>query len=153
MKKCPYCNRENSDEALTCEECGNLLESRSGLPSEVGPSPGKSIPTRTRFYLWLSVWGVVMMGAISIKPSYLLAAPFFPSGLLAYLPNGQSLAIESFMAGVCFLGWFLYVLLSVFMFTTRKNAVFGFLFLIFCALVALNLAGCRTVMQSAAGAH
>lgn len=78
-----------------------------------------------------------------------LAAPFFPIGLISFLPNGDALAIEVWMAGGFFFGWGLYVLLSVIIFKAKSKGVFLVLFFIFCVLLAFNVVGCRHVLESA----
>ncbi len=41
MKKCAYCGRENSDEAVYCRECGTEFERPSAPPNPPPPNPKK----------------------------------------------------------------------------------------------------------------
>jgi len=108
---------------------------------------------RDKWRLWLGAWGLVAVATLVINPSSILATPFFPIGLLVWLPNGESKAIIGWMIGAWVIGWIFYGLLSVIMFKAKKSGVFFILFAIFFALLILNVVGCQRVMHAASGIH
>ncbi len=147
MKSCPNCARENNDEAAQCAGCGMKLE------AERSPKFGDPMPRAHKWQLWLGAWSLAAVAMLVIHPAYLLAVPFFPVGLLDWLPHGEEKTIKGWMIGAWAVGWMLYVFLSAAMFTSKRTGIFFIIYVIFCVLLALNVIGCQHVMQSASGIH
>jgi len=91
------------------------------------------------------------------KPDDLLTAPGFPVGLLGvlFLIGAEQATVAGWFGGLgaVVAGWFLYAFLSVTMMRTKKTWVFSMIYVGFCVLLALNLAGCRKIMETVAGIH
>jgi hypothetical protein len=148
MKSCPNCSRENDDDAAQCAGCGMKFEIEQSSPKFSDP-----MPRAHKWQLWLGAWGLVAIATLVIHPAYLLAVPFFPVGLLDWLPHGEEKAIEGWMIGAWVIGWMLYVFLSAAMFASKRMGIFFIIYVIFCVLLALNVVGCQRVMQAASGIH
>ena len=155
MKVCQGCGCENDDDAERCRNCGTKIEVRN--PNDPAKHDDLKfddpMPARDKWRLWLGAWGLVAVATLVINPSYILAAPFFPIGLLVWLPNGEQKAITGWMIGGWVIGWIFYGLLSVIMFKTKRSGVFFILFAIFFALLVLNVVGCQRVMHAASEIH
>jgi hypothetical protein len=50
-------------------------------------------------------------------------------------------------------GWMIYVILTVMMGLAKRMGVFFLIYFLFCVLLALNLAGCKSMLVTAAGIH
>jgi hypothetical protein len=148
MKSCPNCSRENGGEAEQCEGCGTKFEGERGSPKFGDPMP---MPHKWQF--WLGAWCLVAIATLVIHPAYILAVPFFPVGLLDWLPHGEEKAIEGWMIGAWVVGWMIYVFLSMAMFAAKRTGIFFIIYVIFCVLLVLNVVGCQRVMQAASGIH
>jgi hypothetical protein len=153
-KICGYCGRENDEEAAECAGCG------SAFHEEARPrcGPGflewfnQPVSPNLKWYFWHSAWGAVVLATLAIKPAYLLTAPTFPVGLIAWLPNGEYTACIAFMwAAPVMLGWGFYALLSWFLHRTRTSGTFFLVYVIFCLVLALNLVGCHRALEAASG--
>jgi len=145
MKICPQCGSENQDALPACQECGIKIETRN--------SEDKPFSTTEKIYYWLGAWGGVILFVLVINPASILAAPFFPIGLLALLPNGAEKAIMAWMVGGWMIGWVFYILLSVVMFQAKKANIFIIFYVIFCIFLALNVVGCQRTMTAVSGIH
>jgi hypothetical protein len=92
--------------------------------------------------------------SISPHPSQILLAPFFPLGLLAALPHGEDRAINGWMQIYpALLGWLFYGLISAALFKARGKQSFFLTYILFCIILLLNVAGCKKVLEAAAGIH
>jgi hypothetical protein len=148
----------NSDEAEVCHECGtkfSVWKEPDQLPFQDRNEPKFSDPlsasVKLRFFL--GAWGFVILVCLVTNPQSILAAPFFPVGLIACLPNGEDKAIAGWMNGAWIIGWVIYALLSVTMFQVKKRGLFFLIFGIFCILLLLNISGCNRVMNAASQIH
>ncbi len=152
MKTCPNCWCMNNDEAENCQKCGTkfaLWEGARPLPvsNEERPKFSDPISTTTKWRFWLGAWGFVILASVMASPASILAAPFFPIGLLFWLPNGEDKAIKGGMMEGWVFGWMFYLLLSLVMFQIMKRGVFFIIFAIFCILLALNIGGCQRILK------
>lgn len=154
MKLCQGCGCENDDNAERCRKCWTKIE-------PLGKSEPQDAPTQfndpmsysDKWRYWLGTWFLVILANLVINPSSILTAPFFPIGLLVWLPKGEEKAVTGWMTGAWMTGWILYLSLSVIMFKTKKSGVFFILFAIFFALLVLNVVGCQRVMSAASEIH
>jgi hypothetical protein len=151
MKPCGYCGTENASAARHWSGCGEPLRTQEIDEARISFSQWfhAPFPKRGRLALWLAAWGIVALATLTIKPSYILAAPFFPLGLLALL-HGPEEAIVAWMLGLpALLGWGIYVTLSAAIFRTQRKGTFWILYLFFCTLLLLNVSGCQRAMRGA----
>ncbi len=111
------------------------------------------LPAKFKVRFWLGAWLLVLLASVMMIPSAIPAAPFFPIGLLVWLPRGLNVAIKGWMVGAWALGWVFYGFYSVILFWVKKTGVFFILFLIFSILLLLNVAGCQKMMQEVSGIH
>src|SRR5436190_10454780 len=127
MKTCAYCGCENFSEAEKCGGCGTSFSSeRKGeFGAGFGEWFNQPISLRSKGYLWCAAWGGVVFATLTTKPEYVLAAPAFPLGLVAFLPHGESKAVVAWMLGLpVFLGWAIYALLSAAISRVSKRGMF-----------------------------
>jgi len=153
MKVCQGCGCENDDSAERCRRCGTKIEALEKSESQGDLKFDEPMPTSDKWRLWLGAWGLVAAATLVINPSSILVAPFFPIGLLVWLPHGEEKAIAGWMIGAWVIGWIFYGLLTTIMFKAKKSGVFFILFVIFFTLLILNIAGCQRLMQTASGIH
>jgi hypothetical protein len=117
----------------------------------------RGIPNWIKWAFYLAAWGGVVVAVIVRKPDDLLTAPGFPVGLLGvlFLIGAEQATVAVWFGGLgaVVAGWFLYAFLSVTMMRTKKTWVFSMIYVGFCVLLALNLAGCRKIMETVAGIH
>jgi hypothetical protein len=147
MKTCLSCCFANSDEAEFCAKCGARVSVESSDLSFNDP-----ISKSAKRCFWLGAWLGVILTVLVIKPSYVLLAPFFPVGLFYWFPNGESMAIWAwFLILPMFIGWPIYIFLTIVLFRTKKRATFLVIYFIFCLLLALNVGGCQHVLKSVSG--
>jgi hypothetical protein len=139
MKICPHCGRENQDEITCCQECGKK--------TETGNFEDKSISISVKRSFWFGAWGMVILATLATNPASIVTAPLFPVGLFALFPNGDNKAIVAWGTGGFVIGWVFYTLLSIVMFITKKRGIFFLLYIIFCILLALNIAGCQRILK------
>lgn len=107
-----------------------------------------------KWALYLATWAIVALVTGAGNLEVLTAAPAFPLGLLGLLP--ESKAIEAVMGGYFFaivLGWGVYLALTVAMGDAKRSSRFFKIYIWFCILLALNVVGCRSLMDTAAGMH
>jgi hypothetical protein len=152
MKICGYCGRENPDDAVRCSECGTACDFEK-QPEQVWLLEFLKQPISDRFKgaLWCVAWVLVIL---IMKPINVLAAPLFPLGLLALVPRGEEKAIILSMYVIPgFVGWTIYILLSVAMSRTSKKGTFLLAYIVFCTVLALNVVGCKRTLEAAAGIH
>jgi len=97
MKTCPNCSQVNNDEAGHCQSCGAKFE--IGKANQDSPKFDDPMPTPHKWRFWLGAWYLVAVATLVTNPAYILAVPFFPIGLLDWLPHGEERAIEGWMIG------------------------------------------------------
>ena len=148
----------NGDEAEVCHECGTAFPVRK-KPNQLSsqnqnePKLSDSLSTAKKWYFFAGAWGFVILVCLITNPQSILAAPFFPLGLIACLPNGEDKAIAGWMKGTWITGWVVYAVLSVAMFQVKRRGLFFVIFVIFCILLLLNISGCNRVMTAASEIH
>lgn len=88
MKKCPYCGRQNPDDAVYCSECATQY------PAESQPPPATPEPPRSREYLfaplspadraktWVNLLSCETLGEADVLVCQLEAA-----GIPAFIPD------------------------------------------------------------------
>ena len=64
--------------------------------------------------------------------------PFFPQGLYAFLPKRQAWVA----------GWATYLILTIFLLRSRTRTRYFALFVVLCALLAVNIGGCKHVANT-----
>lgn len=157
MKKCSYCGAEYSDDTALCAIDGTPLESSNPALDEAEPEfttltvrgQGRSstderfsISPGNRILLWLGAWFVVAAATTGFQ----LMMPFimprlawlFPMGLVFHSPSD-----EVTQNLICFLGWLLYLGLSIYGLTRRDRRYFYLAYAILIVLLVLNVTGCR----------
>lgn len=157
MKTCPRCRRVNNDEAKNCHACGTELgiwEKSTVQDQNIPKSDDESFPPWVKWGLYFAAWGVLILATLANKPCDLRAAPGFPIGLLSILPKEESILVAWWAGPIAILGgWMIYVVLTVMMGLAERAGVFSLIYISFCVLLALNLAGCKTMLETAAGIH
>jgi hypothetical protein len=160
MKNCDYCGCENADEADSCCECGTAFSASAKGQAEPGMTQsefsewfGQPVSWRVKVWSWYGAWGVVVLINLALNPGNLLAAPFFPLGLIALF--SIEMTITSWMLGApaIILGWIVYILLSAVMNRMKTKGAFFLIYLIFCVVLALNISGCQKAIESVKGIH
>ena len=106
MKTCPNCSQPNNDEAGHCQSCGTKFE--VGEANQDSPKFDDPMPMPDKWRFWLGAWGLVVVATLVTNPASILAVPFFPIGLLDWLPHGDERAIEGWMVGAWVIGWIFY---------------------------------------------
>ncbi len=138
-----------------CHECGAELGTAEKLDllapqnQNVPQFDSQSISGPAKLGYWFAAWGGVVLIVLVTGPEYILAAPFFPVGLFALMPQGEEEGIKAWMTGGFIIGWAFYMLLSIVMFKTKRRSLFFAIYVIFCALLVLNLGGCYRTMKAA----
>jgi hypothetical protein len=77
-----------------------------------------------KWWLYFIAWGIGLFAATYDDPSHIVAAPFFPIGLIALLPNGaQKAIIAAWLAApaVAAVGWMLYAGVTVLIGRAKKG--------------------------------
>lgn len=140
MKNCGYCGRENEWNALTCVECGTVVE----LKSEEVPE-GEAISNRTKWGLYFAAWGVTTLALCWKEPYRLISAPVFPVGLVACLSEGAAVGLMMILSGLpaIILGWPIYVVVTIAISKAKGIRSFTLIFVVLCILLALNVSGCE----------
>jgi hypothetical protein len=156
MKVCQSCGCENNDDAERCGKCGTKIEANESIfPTDKADKTefkfDDPMPVSLKWRFWLGPWLLVVLATMVIHPSQILAAPFFPVGLLVWLPKGNENAIAGWMNGAWIIGWIFYLFLSIIMFQAKKSGVFFLLLAILFVLLVFNVVGCQQVSQAAAG--
>jgi hypothetical protein len=147
MKSCPLCKSDNDDNTGNCHKCGMALLVQSAETAYV-------LKAWMKCGLYFAAWGVVVVATLAHKPADLLTAPEFPIGLLGVLP-GETMTVAAWFAGpfVIGIGWIVYGVLTYIMKTTRKTGMFFLVYIVFCILLALNVVGCKAVLNTVGGIH
>jgi hypothetical protein len=107
-----------------------------------------------KWWLYFIAWGIGLFAATYDDPSHILAAPFFPIGLIALLPNGaQKAIIAAWLAApaVAAVGWMLYAGVTVLIGRAKKGYAFLLVYALLCILLAFNVVGCHRTWEAAAG--
>ena len=112
------------------------------------------LSTSKKWWYFLSAWGAVALLTLVLTPEYLLAAPWFPVGLLALLPDGGKTAVTAWMTLFpIVLGWGVYCVFSVVLFKIRRAQTFFIVYVLFCILLALNIGGCQKLLDVSSKIH
>lgn len=119
------------------------------MENEFGTAP---LSTKAKWMYWFAAWAGVGLLTLILSPSAIAAAPFFPAGFLGLLGNEEN-GIIGLMTGAWALGWVLYITLTVSMIRTKKRDAFFRTYIVFCILLALNVAGCHQLVGAASGIH
>lgn len=119
------------------------------MDNEVEKEP-LSIGTKSGY--WFAAWAGVALVTLLFNPSAMAAALFFPAGLFGLFGNEES-GIVAWMMGAWALGWVLYVVLTISMLRATKRSAFFQTYIVFCILLALNVAGCHRIISAASGIH
>ena len=151
---CANCGRDNPGEATRCQECGAPFYSEN--PAQTSPSfkdwfvhPASP---RLKWWLWFAAWAGVALAILPNYPSYIIAFPGFPLGLIAALPHGEEKAVMAWMMVVpIFAGWLPYVLLAWMMSRSRNRGRFVIIYIVFCLLLMVNVEGCRRTLEAVKG--
>lgn len=110
------------------------------------------LSTKAKCGYWFGAWAGVGILTLILSPSSIVAVPFFPAGLLGFFGHEES-GIIGFMTGAWVLGWVLYMVLTVSMVRAKKRDAFFRTYVVFCILLALNVAGCQRLTSAASGIH
>jgi len=159
VKKCSYCGRENADDADYCYECGTAFHPeretrRSEKAGTLFRFVGRPISPWVKWGLYFAAWGAVVLAAINRNNAHLLAILAFPTGLLSIMPfNIAAMAVLLIGWVVVFVGWTIYIVLTIAIGRTKRVSVFSLLYVLFCILLAVNVAGCKKLLETAAGIH
>jgi len=109
-----------------------------------------------RWGLYLDAWSAVIVTVGVNNPNDLLSAAGFPIGLFGIVPNGQQLAITAawLLGPICAgIGWTIYIVLTVVIGYAKRITIFSIVYAFFCVLLALNVVGCKRLIEAAAGTH
>jgi len=159
--ECSYCGRENDKGAQQCTECGTRFfdKAPSGQLTNPASSVAGSLSPLFKWGLYLAPWSLVALQSALSEPRQLLQAPAFPVGLLGLIATGsrgkEGAIVLAWFAGlsVIIFGWGVYIALTVLMARTKKPNLFLLYYIPFCALLALNVSGCKKLAETAAGIH
>jgi hypothetical protein len=155
MKVCPQCRADNYNDTKSCHACGAELgmlkevELTSLKDRPASQADNKFISGPAKVGYWFAAWGCVLLIVLLTSPTYILAAPFFPIGLFALLPQGAEGGVKAWMTGSFIVGWAFYILLSIVMFKIKGRNLFFVIYVIFCGLLVLNLGGCYRTTEAA----
>lgn len=158
MKTCLNCGQVNNEDTHVCEGCGAKLPESNELEPLSSPTQHESIsgyrlPSVIKWCFFLAAWGFVLTRCLVWNPQSILATPFFPIGLAAWLPNGEEKAIFVWFVGGWIIGWAIYAFLSFLIFKIKNVAFFFFIYVLFFLLLMLNVAGCKRIMEVVSGIH
>jgi hypothetical protein len=158
VKTCANCGRTSKDNAKICEDCGTNFPASSEAAPVVNPGQhemkrGSQLPLSVKWCLFLAAWGFVLVKCLVWNPQSILVTPFFPIGLVAWLPNGEEKAIFVWFVGGWIVGWALYAFLAFLIFKVKNLGLFVFIYALLLLLLVLNIAGCKRVVEAASGIH
>lgn len=102
------------------------------------PSYLTAIPFSLRWKLWLIAWSVGLVAAGFPNPALIFYFWLFPIGLLKVI-GWQDTGYDSGY----FVGWLVYIPLSVLALIARPRLLYFTLYLILCFLLLLNIVGCQ----------
>jgi hypothetical protein len=169
MKTCGYCGKENADEAKGCFECGTsfsgesdvqtwsigtMMEDVAQFPSLACGCLRRQMPFSVRLVLWLVAWGAVIWSTFQHHPEDLRSCLGFPLGFCGLLPEQASITVVMLVGWAVFIvGWVLYGLISAAILISKRLGWLSIFYIVFCVLLALNLTGCRHLIETASGLH
>ena len=120
----------------------------------------QTVSKRLKVSLWLSVWSVAFLLCIlpptrshSVAEALRDAGPlmlWFPMGLIAAacrLLSIPDLDPDAQLAISLWVGWPMYLALTIAMFCINNRRVFTLLLLVLVALLACNVGGCRATLN------
>ena len=153
MRICSYCGRENPDDTALCSECGTAyhFEKQPTQAAPLKPSQ-EDVSLRAKWGLYCIAWLAVVLAILAINPAYFFAAHYFPIGLVAMLPKGDQKAVMALSMGPIYvgIGWMFYAGLSLILSRTKRKSAFSLVYIFFCILLALNVAGCNKMLKALA---
>src|SRR5579863_1467424 len=100
MTICQYCGNQIDGQAPKCAKCGAKLvafsddDPRKIQGGNVEQWNREKLSMPAKWGYWLAAWGCVAGVALLTVPQLILGAPFFPIGLLGWLPDGVNTAIK-----------------------------------------------------------
>ncbi len=94
------------------------------------------IPFQRRFKLWQIAFGLALLVTGIRSPILILYFWAFPLGLVHVL-RGSGNSSESLLVS-----WIIYGVLSICLWVCRPKTIFLILYVLFCLLLAVNVAGC-----------
>lgn len=129
------------------------------MATEVEPAGGPAdLSPKTiiwiKWILYFLAWSVVIVRTACNHPEDLKAAFAFPVGFYGLFAPQTSMWLTWLVAWPAIIvGWAVYLVLALAMRFTKRIWIYLFLYSIFCVLLAINLAGCRKIIETAAGIH
>jgi hypothetical protein len=122
-------------------------------PAEFADLSPKII-NRIKWILYFLAWAVVIIHTACNHPEDLQGFFAFPVGFYGFLEPKTSMWTTFLGAWPAIVvGWGLYSVLAVAMRRAKRIWVYLILYSVFCVLLALNLVGCRRIIETAAGIH
>jgi hypothetical protein len=162
MKKCTYCGKEFPDVATSCDIDGQALVHFNPPPIELERPPVRGdvsftlqlVTLLTKLVLYFAAWGILAFIVWRENPDQLKEAPGFPMGLLGVLPEKSAIVVAMFGGPLVLIGgWALYGLVTWYILRIRTLLAYLIALLLFCILLALNMAGCNKMIGIASGIH
>jgi hypothetical protein len=143
MKICPYCGRENGDEAGACCECGTMFApvvdaATTEAPGAPAPARGAKIAFLASSFALAMLAMLPLGGLLFVKPFLILA---FPSGLWAFFRQGHAFNASAVTA------WIFYVALTTALMLARRRAWFILFYVVLCVALAMNVTGCYRIVN------
>ena len=160
MKTCGYCGRQNGDPSEFCSECGTPFSAPSESASfetmrgDISEFLRRPIHPAVKWTLWLLAWGAVVLATISNDATDLRSAVGFPVGFYGLLPEMPAIYVAWLGGCVAVVGgWILYIALSLAIHWANRMRSFSLWYIVFCVLLALNVVGCRKLIDTVSQIH
>lgn len=166
MITCSHCGRENRDEAEYCSGCGTPLRNDpesthsglKGIPNHESSLPESAqhpVSLWLKWFLWLLAWGSLAIFTAVEHPEDFKSILGFPFGFCGLLPVNATTGFFILLALPVFVvcGWFLYLKLTIAIHKAKTVERFSLLYLLLCALLIINAAGCRRLITIGASIH
>jgi hypothetical protein len=115
------------------------------MGTEIEEPGADAISFQRRFKLWKIAFGLALLAAGIRSPMLLLYFWAFPAGLMYALG-----LIGKSLDGL-FIGWAIYGVASFVILICPQKAIFYLLFVGFCLMLLLNVAGCHEMQGSLPG--
>jgi hypothetical protein len=118
------------------ESTGPVEPAQSGVPDEQ-----PEITLRARVAFCAITWAFALILTLLIvfpAPVGVVFLPSFPEGLFVFLPGRQAMVV----------GWATYLILTTFLLRSRTRSRYFVLFAVLCALLAVNIPGCKHIADN-----